>query len=185
MTDNVEAKEVQQAPKLLQNLMQIPAWAYGAFLVLGICATGGMPVWAAVLILVGGGLFMNSLSNARKLEEAKARAASFANCIGPIVVGSMHPGETIEDIDARAAFWKEQLALSGNPYADKIPVIVYPYMPILVQHGQLPAGWSIYCKMLGEQQHLENIKWHEGKCPQELKGLFASAVLPAPKQPEQ
>lgn len=184
MVDNIETKPVQNAPKLLQDLMQVPAWVYGLLLIIGLVATNGVPVWAGAIMIVGGRLFLKSLSNARKLEEAKARAASFANCIGPIVVGSMHPGETIEDIDARAAFWREQLALSGNPYADKIPVIVYPYMPILVQHGQLPAGWSIYCKMLGEQQHLENIKWHEGRCPQELKGLFASAVLPAPKQPE-
>ena len=68
MTDNVEAKEVQNAPKLLQNLMQIPAWAYGAFLVLGICATGGMPVWAAVLMLVGGGLSLFASSNPDGLE---------------------------------------------------------------------------------------------------------------------
>lgn len=182
--EKVETQSLQSAPNLVQNLLQVPAWVWAALLILGVAATGGIPFWAAVLLLIGMVFFLKSLSNAQKLEQAKAAAASFANCIGPVVVGSLHPGETVQEVEARAKFWRDQLLLSGNPYANMIPVITYPYNPLLLPYGNLSAGWSIYCKELGERQHFENVKWHDGKCPNELKALFASAVLPAPKQPE-
>ena len=116
--------------------------------------------------------------------EATARAAAWVNIIGPVVIASMHPGETAQEVHERAEYFRAQLFLSGNPYADKIPVIEMPYTPILVDHGQLPAAWSIYQKSVGERQHLENLHWYERGCPNQLKTLFASAVLPAPKMTE-
>jgi hypothetical protein len=105
--------------------------------------------------------------------------------IGPIVVGSDNPEENVYLVQEKAKAWREKLKLSGNPYADKIPILEYPYSPMIYSVGQLSAGWSIYCKELAERQHRANMDWYEGKCPTELKALFASAVLPPIKQPEQ
>ena len=114
-------------------------------------------------------------------EQLRAQAAAWANLIGPVVIGSAHPGESAADVAERASYFRQQLRLSGNPYADKLPIIEMPYTPILTAHGQLTAGWSIYQKSVGERQHLENLAWYERGCPNELKPLFANAVLPQPK----
>lgn len=146
---------------------------------------GAMPFWGVIVGVVFSGLLFNRMQREQEIAKAKAAAASFANCIGPIVVGSQHPGETVVDVHSRAEFWREQLRLSGNPYAEIIPIIEYPYTPLLLDYGQLPAGWSIYSRLVGEKQHMADLEWYNGKCPQALKSLFASAVLPAPKQQEQ
>ena len=121
------------------------------------------------------------VSKELQAEQLRAQAAAWANLIGPVVIGSAHPGESAADVAERASYFRQQLRLSGNPYADKLPIIEMPYTPILTAHGQLTAGWSIYQKSVGERQHLENLAWYERGCPNELKPLFANAVLPQPK----
>lgn len=180
--DISETKQVQESPKLVQDLMQLPAWAVMCAAFLGVAAFGIMPFWAAIT----GCLFVlvtKRIEAAKYAEKvAMAQAATYANCIGPVVVSSIRPDETLDELQDRAAHWKEQLKLSGNPYAERIPVVVIPYNVVLTEHNQLTAGWSIYQKQVAERQHIENLGWYERGCPNELKALFASAVLPAPKQ---
>ncbi len=182
MSTQSESIPVQQDTKLLQDLKQLPAEAVAATAVIGLCAFGAIPWWIALFILVAGWFIVSNIKAQQALKEAKARAATYANCIGPVVVSSIHPNETVDQLQARADEWRQQLRLSGNPYADIIPIICYPYNVVLSEYGQLSAGWSTYQREVGQTQHMENIKWYEGKCPSNLKGLFASAVLPAPKQ---
>lgn len=181
MSTNSETNTLQNGPTLMQDLSKLPPIALVITVLLAMTAVGVLPWMGCVALIVLAWVGLNRIEAAQRLKEAKARAASYANCIGPVVVSSMHPNETIEQLEERANDWKEQLKLSGNPYADKIPVIVFPYNVMLVEHRQLTAGWSTYQRNVGERQHIENLKWYEGKCPNELKALFASAVLPAPK----
>lgn len=181
MSSQSETTSVQAAPALMQDLKNIPPIAVVITVILAMTAVGVVPWYGGAMLIILAWFGLNHIEAAQRLKEAKARAATYANCIGPVVVSSIHPNETVMELEARAQEWREQLRLSGNPYADKIPIITYPYNVMLVEHGQLTAGWSTYQRSVGETQHIENLKWHEGKCPNELKSLFASAVLPAPK----
>jgi hypothetical protein len=182
--ENIATQQPQQAPNILQEISKLPPIALVVTVVLGFCVLGLLPLYAAAMLIGLSWWGLTAIERAQALKEAKARAATYANCIGPIVVSSIHPNETVEELELRCEEWRESLKLSGNPYAEKIPVIAMPYQVMLAEYGQLTAGWSTYQRQVGERQHNENIIWHSGKCPSELKALFASAVLPAPKQNE-
>ena len=114
-------------------------------------------------------------------REEQARAWSFANVCGPVLVSSFSPNETVEEVQARAAEWRRQLELSANPYWREIPLVVYPYQPMLFGQGQLSMSWNVYQRMAGEQLHNENLLWAQS-CPNELKPIFLSQVMPQPAQ---
>lgn len=168
-TAQIGSKPIQIEPELIV----LPA----AFLL--VWHTAGLVAAAIAAALVRFAFWR--VSKELQAEQLRAQAAAWANLIGPVVIGSAHPGESAAEVAERAAYFREQLRLSGNPYADKIPIIEMPYTPLLTAHGQLTAGWSIYQKSLGERQHVENLSWYERGCPNELKPLFANAVLPQPK----
>lgn len=176
-----ETEDLQNVPKVLESLGAVPpiAWVTGVLLLMKMAGT--LNFIGAGLLWIGAFLFLRHLSHAAALSEAKAKAAAWANVCGPVIVASIHPGEGLAEVNTRAEFWKEQLALSGNPYASILPVVILPYQPLLVDIGHLPAAWSEYQRRVSETQHFENIKWYEGKCPAHLKQIFAAAVLPQPK----
>jgi len=180
-TEKIETTQAQQAPTLLQDLQKLPPFAFVLTIIAGMTAVGVLPLWPAVILAVLIWWGISTMRRNAELKEAKAKAATYANCIGPVIVSSIHPNETVEQVEQRATEWRECLRLSGNPYAERIPIIPMPYNVILTDYGQLTAGWSTYQRQVGERAHVENLKWYEGKCPNELKSLFASAVLPAPK----
>lgn len=166
-------------------LAEVPLIVWAIFALLLLTLVGAIKPGIAVLLAIGSLFANHHIKQAERLKEARARAASYANMIGPIVVGSDNPEETVYDVQAKAKAWREKLKLSGNHYADILPIIEYPYSPMLYGTGQLQAGWNLYQKQLAEVQHMENLKWHEGKCPANLKALFASAVLPTPQNTAQ
>lgn len=184
-TNNSENEAVQTAPKLMENLRQISGKAYLLLIVLGLAAFGFVPFGVAAVLILGGWIVVSKIEGEQALREAKARAATYANMIGPYVMGSESPDEDIYQVAARAATFRDQLRLSGNPYADKIKVIEYPYSPVLSESNQLLGSWSIYRQTLAAVQHSENIKWYNGACPNELKALFASTILPRPPHEEE
>ncbi len=140
--------------------------------VLGI-AGAGIAAWAA----------WTAAEKKREAREAQARAASYANICGPVVIASMHPNETVEEVRARAAEFKEELRKSGNAYWNQIPVLAYPYQPMIYGVGQLSAAWNIYQRQAGDYQHTQNQAW-ANECPDQLKALFLSQVMPQPAQTE-
>lgn len=121
----------------------------------------------------------------RTAREAAARVGACANISCPQVVFSVTPYESPAAVSARAAQWREDLRASGNIYAEQIPIIEYPFNPMIYGVGQLTFAWDIYRRMAGEVQHQENIKWVEGKCPKELRGSVLSQIIgqPEPTQP--
>ncbi len=166
-------------------LAEVPLILWVVFALLLLTLVGALKPGIAALLAIAALIANHHIKQADKLREAKARAASYANMIGPIVIGSDNPEENVYDVQEKAKAWRERLELSGNPYAKQLPIIEFPYSPMLYGTGQLSAGWSLYQKQLAETQHMENLKWHEGKCPNELKALFASAVLPSPQNTTQ
>jgi len=180
--DNSSANtEVETTPKALEYITTVPpiGWLIGGLL--GLMAFGAIPPSVGIFMGIAGFWFIRHLDAQRALEMAKARAASYCNTIGPVMVCSTSPDEGVESIRKRAEAWRESLRLSGNPYWDKIPIVEFPYSPMLFDTLQLSAGWNIYLHLSDARRHAENMKWYEGKCPNDLKGLFASAVLPVPK----
>jgi len=140
--------------------------------------------WPEILfyLLVAGGAGLAAWTAAerkREAREASARAASYANICGPVIIASTHPGETVEEVAARANAFREQMRIGGNPYWLQIPVEAYPYNPMIYGVGQLTAAWNIYQRMAGERQHQANLEWSE-KCPAQLKAIFLSQVMPQP-----
>lgn len=163
------------------NWSQIPPLAYVITAGLGIAAFGiaanpGL-IWAVLLGGAGLGAGWLLAEKKREAREAMARAAGFANVCGPVVIGSIHPLETVDELLERVAFFREQLRLSGNLYAEKIPVIAHPYRPMIYGPGQLTMAWNIYQRQVGETQHLENERWRNGQCPVELRAVFQSQVM--------
>lgn len=136
-------------------------------------AVGGVAAWVA----------WTAAERKREAREAQARAASYANICGPVVVASMHPNETVEEVRARADEFKEELRKSGNAYWNQIPVFAYPYQPMIYGVGQLSAAWNIYQRQAGDYQHTQNQAW-ANECPDQLKALFLSQVMPQPAQTE-
>ena len=179
-----ETTPPQNNPKLLQDLAQIPPQAYGVAAVLGFTVFGIIPWYIAFAGIILGWAMLNSVERKHALELAKARASSFANCIGPVIISAISPLETLEEMQVRAQDWRQKLRESGNHYADLIPIITFPYTPALTAHGSLSMSWSMYTAHVGQQQYEENIRWHLGKCPSELKSRFAADVLPAPRREE-
>lgn len=132
-------------------------------------AVAGAAAWAA----------WTAAERKREAREAAARAYSYANICGPVVITSMHPNETVGEVQARAAEFREQMRIGGNPYWLQIPVLAYPYQPMIFGTGQLTAAWNIYQRLAGEYQHTQNMEWAE-KAPAQLKSIFLSQVMPQP-----
>jgi hypothetical protein len=141
----------------------------------------------AVLFIAGAGIAAwaawTAAERKREAREAAARAASYANICGPVVIQSIHPNETVDEVRARAAEFKDQLRISGNAYWNQIPVIAYPYQPMIYGPGQLAVAWNIYQRQAGDFQHTQNQAW-ANECPEQLRGLFLSQVMPQPAQTE-
>ena len=177
-----EIETVETTPKALEYITTVSPIVWVCFAVLGLMAFGAISVGVGIGIGITAFLFLRHIAAAQVLEQLKARASAYSNCIGPEVISSTCPEDGVEVIQARAAAWRESLKLSGNPYWNILPLIEFPYNPILYDNSQLSSSWSRYKAEVGSKQHIENVKWHEGKCPPDLKALFANAVLPAPKQ---
>jgi len=162
---------------------ELHAWHIIVAILLGVCALKPSLFWPMVGMGVAGAAVWMFAEKKRIARENAARLSAVVNLCAPVIVPSMWITEDVESVAARAKQMKQDLKDSGNPYADIIPVIAYPYTPMLFQVGQLSMSWAIYQRMVGEQIHMENLKWYEGKdCPPKLKAIFASQVMPAPKQ---
>lgn len=139
------------------------------------------------LYILGGGTVIGYVvwhisEKKREAREGQARASSYANICGPVVIASTHPNETVQEVAVRARDFQDQMRISGNPYWLQIPVIEYPYQPMIFGVGQLTAAWNIYQRLAGEKQHQANIEWRDGKCPAQLLPIFSSQVMPTPEQ---
>lgn len=137
-------------------------------------------IYLAVAFVTGLVVY-NYSDKIRMQREAQARADAFATICGPVLISSNNPVETVEEVQARADEFREQLRLSGNHYAEDIPIVVYPYSPMLFGVGQLTAAWCLYQRLAGERLHEANLIWAEN-CPVQLRPIFLSQVMPAPKE---
>ena len=162
---------------------ELQPWHILVFIALAICAISPkMVIWVLITAGVGYAVWRKA-EKERIARENAARLSAIANHCAPIVVATRWITEDVNSVAERVAQIKQDLKDSGNPYASIIPVIPYPYSPMLFEVGQLAMSWAIYERMVGEQRHMENLKWYEGNiCPPQLKAIFASQVMPAPKQ---
>lgn len=173
-------QSVQNSHNSLQESPQKIAIAVGLLIVAGLAMWE--PIVLGFLAFTIGGAFVawRLAEQKRLLREAQARASAYANICGPVVVASAHPAETVDEVRARADEFRRQMQLSGNPYWQQIPVIAYPFEPMLFGVGQLTAAWNLYQRLAGEKQHAENLTWAETTCPPQLKAIFLNQVMPAP-----
>lgn len=117
----------------------------------------------------------------RVARESAARVGACANISAPQVVFSMTPYESPESVAQRAKQWRDDLRASENHYADLIPIIEYPFNPMIYGVGQLTYAWDIYRRQCGEVQHNENLKWVDGKCPKELRPYVLAQIIGRPE----
>lgn len=163
------------------DLSELQPWHNVAFVSLAVCAYEPRALFVAIPCGIVAALVWSHAEKQREARENAARLTGLVNLCAPVVVASVSITEAVPDLMERVEQWKRDLKNSGNPYADIIPVVPYPYSPMLFGPGQLSWAWPIYQRMVGEQQHTENLKWYEGKCPEQLKAIFASQVMPSPK----
>ena len=165
-----------------ESRIELQPWHIIVFVALAACAYEPKLLWVVGSMGVAGYIVWNVTEKQRIARERAARLSALVNLCAPVVVGSLWVTEDVNSVMDRVEQIKQDLVDSGNPYATKIPVVSYPYSPMLFEVGQLTMSWGIYQRLVGERQHLENMKWYEGDCPANLKALFASQVMPAPKQ---
>ena len=180
--ENAANEVLQNDSNILQTILQMPPLALLWGVSLGLAATGFANLGPCIVLGIIGTIYLVLVQNKVKLDRAKARAAAYSMCCGPIMVMSCTPEEGPAEISARAEKWRENLKLSGNPYWNVLPIVEFPYSPVLYESGQLSASWNMYLAQADARRHVENIKWLEGKCPQALKSIFAMQVMPAPKE---
>lgn len=162
-------------------LQEVPpsVWAFGLWLLWAVFH------WQSALPAMIVGWFVWSIQDkSQKAREAAARVAACANVCCPQVVFSTTPYESPAEVSERAKRWREDLKASGNLYWEIIPIIEYPFNPMIYGVGQLTFAWDIYRRQAGEVQHNENIKWVEGKCPTQLKGSVLSQIVGRPEPTE-
>ena len=177
-----DANTLLQSESILLHISEIPAHVWGIGFCLLLALIGAIHPLVCLIAILAILAARHHIKRSEIEKEARARAASYANLIGPIIVGSETPEENVFDVSLKAEAWREKLRLSGNPYWKIIPIVEFPYQPLLYATGQLSAGFSIYRQEVAEKQYLENLEWYNKKCPSEIKALFASAVLPQPTQ---
>jgi len=181
MTNEFEPNAIQKAPGLIQDLSKIPAIAWIAFGLLWFTVAGILAWYWCGMLLIGAWAVISNIERKHALELARARASSYVNHIGPVVISATRPDETLEELQERADIWRQKLRESGNPYTDIIPIIINEYRPVLTEYGALSMSWTIYDAHVGQRKYEENMKWYDQKCPKDLKARFAADVLPAPK----
>ncbi len=181
MSNNSANKELQLAANDFKDLANVPLYVWVIFILLALTMAGVTPVWLGVLGSIVAVLANHSAERSAKQREAKARAAAYANIKGPVIVRSYTPNDDALVIRERANEWRENIKLSGNIYAHLIPVIEFPYNPMLYNTLQLSKSWEQYEMDFILTVHNAYIEWHNGKCPNELKGIFANGVLPSPQ----
>ncbi len=131
-------------------------------------------------VLIGGSIWALTARYFRLQWEAKERAAiatSYACICGPEVITAMHPNESVQELQNRANNFRASLRDSGNPYWNEIPVIIFPYEPVLSLPGHLSMSWNTYRVTALTKQYEANMTWLNGGCPAQLKGVFASQVM--------
>jgi len=160
---------------------EVPPWVW---------IVGGWLVWAAfhwqsaIPAAVIGYVVWTLKEKERIAREAAARVGACANISGVQIVDAKTPYESPVEIQKRCEQWREDLRASGNIYAEVIPIIPYPFNPMIYGVGELTYAWDKYRRMVGEVQHQENIKWVEGKCPKELRGAVLSQIIGQESQSE-
>ncbi len=165
------------------------AWpvAVGGLIALGIVYAFG-PAALALAIIAAVGVWGYIQKVFRQREEV-ARAATYGNAVAPFFVFSNHPDEPTEEVYTRAAHIREQLRVSGNPYADALPIVAQPFSPFLGAGnplGPLPPGVSFahYQYMCAVTINTELGKWRTDA--QRILSapdyqVFLTGVLPAPQ----
>lgn len=176
MTDISAKQGLQNGGKSLQQIGLALALLAG----IGLYIVYPMAILYIGLVTLGVLVAWHFAEKKAAYREAQARADSFANICGPVLISSIHPLETVDEVQARAIDFKKQLELSGNPHWQKIPILLYPYKPMLYGPGQLTAAWNIYQRTASEHLHNENLRWMDN-CPAELRSLFLSQVMPTPQ----
>jgi hypothetical protein len=153
-----------------------PVQIHPALIGVGACLATALVYPPALIGLVAGVAVWHFAERRRQHAERVARATSYANVSGPVIIASIDPNEPPAEVERRAEEFREQLRLSGNPYADQIKVEAMPYSPMIYDGRQLTMGWNIYQATVAKMQHKKNTDWAEA-CPDQLKPLFLSQVL--------
>jgi hypothetical protein len=176
LTHTPAAKSASHNDRTL--LQEVPAWAWIVLAWLGWLAFH--PVTA--LTAAGVGLVVWRVAEKHRTDrEYAARVGACANITGAQVVTSTTPYENPSEVSKRAKQMREDLRAAGNRYADQIPVIEYPFQPMIFGVGELTFAWDIYRRMCGEVLHQENMKWAD-KCPPEIRGALLTQIIGQPEQ---
>lgn len=170
----------QGSRKGFQSILQDPIVIGGGLLLI----IGYANFWAAIT-LVGGGVVAWKMAEAKRIaNEEAARAASYRHICCPQVICSEHPNESVLSVSQRAEAFRKELQASGNPYAAQIPVIAYPFSPMISDDEMLLTAWDRYRRECGAVLHSKTMEWVEGDCPQQLRAIVLSQVIQRPQTTE-
>lgn len=137
------------------------------------------PKWLFAPIAIWGAWWYGQRQEAAKRDqiEQQQRAAAFSQICGPYLVTSIDPTEGPADIAARAGQARKYLQDSGNPYANQIPIVQFPYTPVLaVGGGTQPLTWERYQILCVEKIFAANEAW-KAVCPAPIKPLFLQGIV--------
>ena len=128
-----------------------------------------------VVFAILGALYLGGKMSARQYEAEmiKAQAAAYRGHISPVVVGQTYISQPVSELQDVADLWRKMLTDSGNPYAEMIPIEVFPFQAALTAQGSLALSFSMYEKQLADRRLQANIEWMQ-KCPEQVRVLFAT-----------
>lgn len=167
----------QGSRKGFQSILQDPIVVGGGLLLI----IGYANFWAAVTLVIGGVLVWKMAEAKRIANEEAARAASYRNICCPQVICSEHPNESVLSVSQRAEAFRKELQASGNPYAAQIPVIAYPFSPMISADEMLLTAWDRYRRECGAVLHTRTMEWVEGDCPKQLRAIVLNQVIQRPQ----
>lgn len=167
----------QDGRKTVQSILQDPILVGGGLLLI----IGYANIWAAVTLVIGGVVVWKMSEAKRIANEAAARAASYRNICCPQVICSEHPNESVHSVSQRAEAFRKELQASGNLYAAQIPVIAYPFTPMISDDGTLFTAWDRYRRECGAFLHAKTMEWVDGDCPQQLRAIVLNQVIQRPQ----
>ena len=140
-----------------ENKELIIKTAAGGAVALILYLLGGAITVIAVLIVAL--LVYRYVVAANAQKEEYLRAAAYASAVAPFIVLSDNPEQSPADVQAKAAHIQAQLQASGNPYAGKLPVIVFPFSPYLGAASGAYVEFALYQQMSAKRIWEEHQSW--------------------------
>jgi hypothetical protein len=123
-------------------------------------------------------MYVKNVERSHEAAWLQAQAAAYKNHCTPILIKQSYIDQPISELEAMANLWRERLIQSGNPYAEKIPITIFPYKAALTDAGNVALSWSLYEQSFSFNYKVVLDEWAKG-CPVEIRHFVETGTIAA------